>query len=152
MEGVTVVSAKLKELTALSGFLASGDPYDAVIDNNSKEVAEAATISEAVKVRDLIDLLHITSSSTAATSSLAHKCCGDVLQISACSSVPEVVIVHDKCCRLSLGSVTENNVAMIAIDAAATTAAASETATFSTVAVLIQHSSYNYSDKSILVT
>lgn len=55
MEGVTVVSAKLKELTALSGFLASGDPYDAVIDNNSKEVAEAAAISEAVKVGDKRD-------------------------------------------------------------------------------------------------
>jgi hypothetical protein len=74
------------------------------------------------------------------------------MQICACSSVPEVGIVHDKCSRLSLGSVTESKAAMISIDAAATTTAASDAATFSAVAVIIQHGSYIYSDKSILAT
>ena len=50
MEGVTIVTKKLKELTELSGFLGSGATFDAVIDNNSKEVVQAEAIASAVKV------------------------------------------------------------------------------------------------------
>ena len=50
LEGVTIVTKKLKEITELSGFLSSSSPFDSVIDNNSKEVDQAAVIATAVKV------------------------------------------------------------------------------------------------------
>ena len=50
LEGVTIVSKQLKELSELSGYLTSGSTFDAVIDNNSKDVEQAAAISDAVKV------------------------------------------------------------------------------------------------------
>lgn len=49
LEGVTIIQKKLKEASELSGFLGTGS-FDAVIDNNSKEVAQAAAIADAVKV------------------------------------------------------------------------------------------------------
>ena len=50
MAGVTIVQKKLKEASELSGFLGTAS-FDAVIDNNSKEVAQATAIADAVKVR-----------------------------------------------------------------------------------------------------
>ena len=47
---MTIVTKKLKEITELSGFLSSSSPFDSVIDNNSKEVDQAAVIATAVKV------------------------------------------------------------------------------------------------------
>jgi GTP cyclohydrolase III len=47
---VTIVNQKLKDIGGLSAFLGGGS-FDAVIDNNSKEVDEASAIAAAVKVR-----------------------------------------------------------------------------------------------------
>ena len=47
---MTIVEKKLKEASELSGFLGTAS-FDAVIDNNSKEVAQATAIADAVKVR-----------------------------------------------------------------------------------------------------
>jgi hypothetical protein len=44
-----VVSLKLKDLEALNTYL-NDKKYDAVIDNNSKDVAQATAITTAVKV------------------------------------------------------------------------------------------------------
>jgi hypothetical protein len=43
----------LKEISQLTEFLGSGLKYDAVIDNNSKDVEQASAIASAVKVRQL---------------------------------------------------------------------------------------------------
>ena len=43
----------MKEISQLTEFLGSGLKYDAVIDNNSKDVEQASAIASAVKVRQL---------------------------------------------------------------------------------------------------
>jgi hypothetical protein len=49
MLGLEVVNLKLKDLEALNTYL-NDKKYDAVIDNNSKDVAQATAITTAVKV------------------------------------------------------------------------------------------------------
>ena len=64
LEGVTIISKKLKETSQVTEFLGSGLQFDAVIDNNSKDVEQASAITDAVKVGQLdIKLTSISNSS-----------------------------------------------------------------------------------------
>ena len=64
LEGVTIISKKLKETSQVTEFLGSGLKFDAVIDNNSKDVEQASAITDAVKVGQLdIKLTSISNSS-----------------------------------------------------------------------------------------